>query len=182
MIAYHLLSGLALLQLSTTSVHAGAIETCAQQNDCLDFKVTKKHTDVCNLGGACSFEACIDLNTNDAVNPNCVKNGDKISHLCDKSMSNTCPNAMPPGMWDVDELENGTGNTAVNQQCQTGLPGETLFFAYKDGAGANTAPGCSAGDPAVGTSQIDFLTDDGLGQVSCRSRNNDIVSKREGKQ
>lgn len=178
MLAYHLLSALALLQLSTTSVHADPVETCQQQLPCLTFEVTKE-APVCDLEGTCSFKACITLNTNNA---GCVKNGEEISHLCDQSGVDYCPNDGDEdgeAEWDVDEQEGDDETVDLAndyEQCQIGAAGDTLLFVYKDGGGQGGL-GCSdVAMPMLPQIYPPLLTDDGLGQVSCRSRSS-LVSQ-----
>lgn len=166
MTAYQLLSVLGLLQLSTTGVGASPVRNCAEQEPCLDFRVTQLASARCGLGGSCEFEACIDF----TLGGECIKTTtERLSHRCDQSddTPERCPRTddMGDDVWDTDEEFNVPKQGTVDTQCQTGSPGEELLFLYKDG------PGCRKGLPPgtdeFGT-QLSFSEGDAL--VSCRSR------------
>lgn len=140
MTAYQLLSVLGLLQLSTTGVGANPVRNCAEQEPCLDFRVTQLASARCGLGGSCEFEACIDFTRGG----DCIKTTtEQLSHRCDQSddTPNVCPRTddMGDDVWDTDEEENVPQQGTVDTQCQTGSPGEELLFLYKDGGGCRKA-------------------------------------------
>lgn len=128
---------------------AGPVATCDLQAPCLSLDVTLDGSPGCGYDYDCTYTACMTLDTN---NIDCDKDGATLSHTCDQSGSDECP--YDPAMWDVDEATEVT----VNEQCQTGGPGQELKFLYKDGQT------CSAS----GTSPMGYTLQNGA-TAECRA-------------
>lgn len=165
--SYHLLSALALLQLSTNTVRALPAETCEEQKGCLEFTITKNIDQPlpCDLvAGAnepCAFTACIKLDTRP---DSCIKAGDSFSHVCDQSGPGPafCPNG--DDEWDADAQGPPLVPLVTNAQCQTGIAGASLKFVYKDGAGGQNG-GCASGGSITALHPPPF--NGGQGSVGC---------------
>ena len=126
----------------------GAINSCPLQNDYIAWSFNKLNEfDRCDSsedciaeGSCCEVEVCAEL---DYSKPNCRKSG-TISHVCKKASGECNPRL---GFYDAMEINTGVDDGFL--QCQRGVPGQTLQFMFKDGAGCNTRQKASDPDPSV---------------------------------
>lgn len=174
--ASRLLFGGALLQLAADTMGMGNVDSdstgklngCVKQRPCLDFSVTPVDlADThCSLTGSCFYEACITI----SLGGDCSKEtSDTISHMCDQSDDNGCPNptSLVPTKprWDITQQE-GVGSG--ERQCQIGAAGTGLQFLYKDGNPCSDS--VAAGDVTVSGSDA---------SVTCRpSQDGDQLTVR----
>lgn len=133
MVCNRIFAVVALLQLPgnpfVVAEDPRTVNTCSDQSPCLSVDVSKDYIVGCGLKGACSFTACITLDTRAK---GCKSQERGIGHMCDKSGDDCCPHKH--GLWDFDKApKKKLGRTTSNVQCQTGGPGDVLEFIYKDG-------------------------------------------------
>jgi hypothetical protein len=143
-------------------VHAASVDTCAMQEPCVDWTMSKIDSASCGLGGDCFIEVCMIVDSNRS---GCSKSGGAFSHMCDQTGSDGCPlwnDASSPSLGDgIDPVMSGsdkeegdcaadTGEGTTGQvsgkcesftyvkMCQEGVPGQTLYWILKDGSDQNT--------------------------------------------
>lgn len=115
----------------------GPIETCADQDPCIDITYTRQSAlDLC-AEGACEYLVCAQLNLD---NPNCRKSAsDTVSHTCEKP-DDVCN---PPYGFTAESISfystEVVGVATGSRQCQVANGGTSVQFLFKDGQG------CSAG-------------------------------------
>lgn len=108
----------------------GPLSSCTKQMGCLQWEFTDGPTPGLCPDGACEWTVCVTLMLGA---DGCVKAiRDSISHVCQKDDA-TCTPA--EGFADAKEITSGPVVTDGGKQCQTGTPGETLEFLFKDGRG-----------------------------------------------
>ena len=154
--ASRLLFGGALLQLAADTAgmvgggSTGKLDGCLKQSQCLDISVTPVDlADThCSLTGSCFYEACITI----SLGGDCPKEStDTISHICDQSDDNGCPNPASDivptkPQWDATGTQQ-EGVGSGTRQCQIGAAGTGLQFLYKDGNSCSDS--LAAGDVIV---------------------------------
>jgi hypothetical protein len=155
------LNSIALLAIvAMPSAYAG-VDTCALQEPCVDWTMSKIDSASCGLGGDCFIEVCMIV---DSTRSGCSKNGGTFSHMCDQTGSDGCPiwndasspllgDGTDPVMSGSDEggdcaAATGEGTTgqvsgkcegfAYIKMCQEGVPGQTLYWILKDGSDTAT--------------------------------------------
>lgn len=114
---------------------AGAMDSCCEGWACSTWSLTKKSGGDCHPEEECVWEACLTVDTSIQ---GCAKDGD-ISHVCDPKTEGRCSaendDATLDAWWkDAFEVAD---NVAVKEMCQTGKPGDTLWFMLKDGGACN---------------------------------------------
>jgi hypothetical protein len=121
--------------LPTSSTRGEGFETCQDQHSCITFSLEVASTlSVCS-SGSCEMTVCATL---DLDTETCRKTG-TISHTCVKEADTCNPSTFniadstSPREGEVGSVATGTTST----QCQTGAPGTTLQFLFKDGAGCD---------------------------------------------
>mmetsp|Transcript_47949 Transcript_47949/g.88240 ORF Transcript_47949/g.88240 Transcript_47949/m.88240 type:complete len:465 (+) Transcript_47949:87-1481(+) len=108
----------------------GPLSSCTKQMGCLQWEFTDGPTPGICPDGACEWTVCVTLLLSA---DGCVKFiKDTISHVCQKDDA-TCTPA--EGFSDAKEITSGPIVSDGGKQCQTGTPGETLEFLFKDGRG-----------------------------------------------
>eukprot|EP00980_Cylindrotheca_fusiformis_P022982 scaffold9979_cov130-Cylindrotheca_fusiformis.AAC.1 len=118
---------------------AAPIGSCADQSPCVSWKMTKLDSTSCTLNNNCPIEVCFIVN---GGADGCAKGGGSgISHTCSQADSNGCPRwedpdaATGPIMPGTTKTE---GFSGINEFCQQGVPGETLYWVLKDGNSPST--------------------------------------------
>lgn len=104
---------------------------CPGQSPCITFEVIPKCSALCSH--QCEYEVCM---TYDLDADGCVKNGESISHSCEKA-DNVCVLDTQPAAGTVGEnFQSAAEVQSVPnnyKQCQTVPPGAYVEFLVKDG-------------------------------------------------
>lgn len=130
------------------AVQAAPIRTCSEQSKCLKFQVFKLAGTLCTGLGSCPVRVCMRFDTDD---PDCIKDGDTVSHACDNADSKGCvrttkpwivgPNTDKGKSVDLDASGTCTTNTSDTKceaipdeylMCQDGKPDDILYFTVYD--------------------------------------------------
>ena len=100
------------------------MQTCQAQSSCIAWSQTESPRSKCDMGD-CEWTICARLD----LGGDCAKSADDtVSHSCvlDPDTCNDSPNHFATAT-EVEELNNGY------EQCQTGKPGQYMYFLFKDG-------------------------------------------------
>eukprot|EP00038_Savillea_parva_P004937 m.145229 g.145229 ORF g.145229 m.145229 type:complete len:434 (+) comp11620_c0_seq1:282-1583(+) len=113
------------------TVAPGPIQTCADQDPCVDVTIVRKSSSAVCTSGTCVYEVCATLNLD---NPLCRKSAsDTVSHTCEKA-DDTCN---PASIFTSGSSTEVVGVATGDVQCQTVTGGTTVEFVFKDGAGCS---------------------------------------------
>jgi hypothetical protein len=139
----------AILSAVPTAVEAGAMKTCADQVDCLQFTTTEQTHSACGTGD-CEFKICMKLQ----LGGSCDKSAsDTVSHTCEKDEA-VCLD-VNGGFSSAAET---VGIPNGYESCQTVKLGGAAEFLMKDGNGVCGAIGVN-GDDSLETKSCQALED-----------------------
>lgn len=145
----------AKVALNNRELQGENLGLCTAQAKCIDFTIRKTDGTMCELTGNCGIEVCMILDTG---KEGCAKEG-AISHLCAASDSTGCAaydtDGVTPltgkGGSDYCALTGEDGTNAFDGKCepcpsqtrivmcQEAEPGQTVYWALKDGDVADTS-------------------------------------------
>lgn len=165
----------------------GPMETCAEQQHCVEFTVEPVTSDFCGTTdepSACYYNICMTF----LDSPLCVKDldlGGTVSHTCLKS-DNECHDAN--GFEFATKVNSGEGGWSLGenfQQCQKVAAGKTAEFMIKDGSTNMCASAADEGASyQIGTytatcTTLSVLIDNGIDYTGCEGQTNGGNMNRE---
>ena len=122
--------------MAVCNVSGAPMKTCGAQNSCFSFTIEAVSGAVCS-SPECAYKVCwtwdksegCAKSSSDTISHSCVKNAEECQSGVDLSLD-----AIMASFDDAAEIKNYEFGQI---QCQTGVPGQTLYFLMKDGDGCS---------------------------------------------